>query len=282
MPVTNRMRCTILVLLVLCVPVPSVYALHPPLSRAETQPLLSVGLEPFPPLINLDATGLSVTWLRAVAEEAGYRLQIQLMPYSRARLALRMGQVDLIGHTPKGNETPEFYRVAQELDWSVATKLDVFALAAEDLTEERLSASRIGTPLGNANFVSQLTGVPMAQFVEHGLGQLVRMLQLGRIDAIIFERASVITHLQALPATPVFYRLVAEMPAGFALHNTNTQLAHALNAAAHRLSESRLPGEGYFEAHQAFLELPDKGLVPYFERAPVADGAHKLQGESPE
>jgi hypothetical protein len=37
-------------------------------------------------------------------------------------LALRSGQVDLIGHTLLGMETPDFYQAAQELDWFVDTK----------------------------------------------------------------------------------------------------------------------------------------------------------------
>lgn len=238
------------------------------------RPVLSAGLEPFPPLINEDGTGLSVTWLRALAAAAGYRLQVELMPYSRGQLALRAGQIDLLGHVPLGRETERFYLTAAELDWFVPTKLDVFALRPEMLAAGRLAQLRIGTPHGNSAFISLLTGIPEANFYEASLEQCVRMLQQGRVGALIFERASVMTQLQSagFADVPVYYRLVEEIPAGFAVHRTRSGLQRDLNAAVDEAAHSAI-----FHAYGEFLALPDYGRVPGLEdREPLGESAKRL------
>lgn len=237
------------------------------------RPVLSAGLEPFPPLINEDGTGLSVTWLRALAAAAGYRLQVELMPYSRGQLALRTGQIDLLGHVPLGRETERFYLTAAELDWFVPTKLDVFALRPEMLAADRLAQLRIGTPHGNSAFISLLTGIPEANFYEASLEQCVRMLQQGRVGALIFERASVMTQLQnAGFDAPVYYRLVEEIPAGFAVHRSRSGLQRDLNAAVDEAAHTAI-----FHAYGEFLALPDHGRVPGLEdREPLGESAKRL------
>ncbi|WP_166269222.1 substrate-binding periplasmic protein [Marinobacter caseinilyticus] len=221
-------------------------------------PVVRIGLEPFPPLINEDLTGFSVDWLKLMVTAAGYRAEIRLMPYSRARLALRTGKLDLIGHTPVNLETPEFYRQAQELSWAVPTKLDAYAMNRANLSAEALQHSAIGVPFGNAAFIAEVLGVPPAQVAEFSLGQLVGLLRLRRIDVVVFERGSVMTALQKAMNAPVYYRLIQQIPAGFAVTRSKPSLYLELEKAA-RANPLAMPMTG---PYGAFLALPDAGQVP--------------------
>lgn len=223
---------------------------------AADKPVLTVGLELFPPLIEENRTGYSVEWLQAVADEAGMELRVRIMPYSRAKIALMTSQVDLIGHTPYGLETDRFYDYAVELDHRVPTKMDAFALSPDDLDFEAGYMELIGTPFGNSAFIADLTGVTRDRFVEASLTRIVNMMLAGRVHTVIFERMSVVTQLRYQANQPVYYRLVKEIDAGFAARRDNEALVKRLNAAA-----KRVDAEAIYKPYANLLEWPDNGTI---------------------
>lgn len=224
-------------------------------ARADSD-RLRVGLEPFPPLILENGTGYSIDWLRALAKQAGMTLEVEIMPYSRAKVALMGGKVDLIGHTPYGLETDEFYRYAVELDARVPTKMDAFSLSVTGLNPTPDNGILIGAPFGNSAFISELTGIDRARFVEGSLPRLVSMMQAGRIDTVIFERMSVVGQIRKRAGPPVFYRLVKEIDAGFAVNRSRPTLLRRLNGAAARVDRKVIYGP-----YTNLLDWPDEGRV---------------------
>lgn len=220
-------------------------------------PVLRVGLEPFPPLIRENGSGESVDWLRAAAKSAGYRLHVVVMPYSRAKLALSLGEVDIIGHTPFGNESPGFYAYARELSWSIETSLDAFSPDPDRLSAEALSKDEIGTPFGNAEFLADLLQLPESHFIEGRLDNLSSMLKQRRLDVLMFERASVMSSLDKDGRVKIYYRQIREIPAGFAVAKGNVQLAQQLDKAMQGLDE-----KAYFSQYRRYLDMPKTGEVP--------------------
>lgn len=197
--------------------------------------VVRVGLEPFPPLVNANGTGYTVDLLKALEQHTDLQFQVNIMSYQRAKIELEKGNIDLIGHTPWGYESPIFYEYAKELSLKVPTRLDIFALSPEHLTLTHSKEHRIGTPPGNAEFMAELTQTPLKQFIESPLNSLVNMLFLKRIDAILFERSSVLTTLEALQKHPAVHRktITSRIFAGLAVADTprGVQLAHSIDQA---------------------------------------------------
>lgn len=220
-------------------------------------PTLRVGLEPFPPLIRENGSGDSVDWLRAAAKSAGYHLHVIIMPYSRAKLALSLGEVDIIGHTPFGNESPGFYAYARELSWSIETSLDAFSYDPDRLSADALSRDEIGTPFGNAEFLAGLLLLPESHFIEGRLENLSLMLKQRRLGVLIFERASVMNSLDKDGWAKIYYRQIREIPAGFAVAKGNVLLAQKLDKAMQGLDE-----KAYFSHYRRYLDMPKTGVVP--------------------
>ena len=225
-------------------------------TMAANKPVLTVGLELFPPLVNDNRTGYSVEWLQAVADEAGMTLSIRMMPYSRAKVALMAEQIDLIGHTPYGLEADRFYDYAAELDHRVPTKMDAFALSPSELDFEAGYMELIGTTFGNSAFIADLTNVSRDRFVEASLTRIVNMLLAGRLHTVVFERMSVVTQLRHQARQPVYYRLVRQIDAGFAVRRDDEALLERLNAAAERVD-----AETIYKPYIDLLNWPDRGTI---------------------
>ncbi len=230
------------------------FALHwLPLGAQEVE----VRLEPFPPLVNEDGSGLAAELLAELEQASGLKFNIRIMPYSRAKHEVRMGAADMLGPVPLGKETDEFYGWARELDWHFDTRSDLYALEPENLDPDNLEALIIGVPRGNGEFFSELTGVPVDQFRESSLTNLARMLATGRVDALLFERASTFDTLSRLGIEGVHYRNLFSIPAGFAVHGENgRELAEELDVMLGEIDSLSVTS-----AYQRFLELPDEGVV---------------------
>lgn len=180
---------------------------------------VQVKLEPFPPLVNSDGSGLAPQLLRHLETLSELRFDIEVMSYSRAKFLLQSGDADLIGPVPIGLESKEFYRDAVELNWQVDTAADLYVMDRKLLDQKTLHELDIGTPLGNARFFADLTGVPARNFVEATLESLVQMLVIGRIDVLLFERASTLSALRDMGVEGAYYRNLITIPAGFAVRS---------------------------------------------------------------
>jgi polar amino acid transport system substrate-binding protein len=72
---------------------------------------------------------------------------------------------------------------------------------------EQLPNGSIGTLTGNAEFFSKIVNVPVIKFVEvSSLKQLVKMLALGRLSVILFERVSTMSTIKELNIENIYYK----------------------------------------------------------------------------
>ncbi|WP_368171002.1 transporter substrate-binding domain-containing protein [Aeromonas sp. R9-2] len=216
-----------------------------------------VGLEPMPPLINPDATGYTVTLLKKIEEVSDLKFNIKIKPYVRIRKELKHGSLDLIGHTPYQNETPDFYQYAQDLSWNVISIADIYATSEDKLN--LMSARKIGTPRGNAEFHSAALGIPIAKFTASGdIDSLLKMLEAGRIDIFLFERAATMKEIKNLNIRGFFYKKVMVMPSTLSLRKGPE--GDALKLKIER-SINKINQEDVFEEYNRYIEMPEKGVV---------------------
>ena len=223
---------------------------------------MKVGLEPFPPVINQDGSGIAISLLLAVSQQTNLDFDIELMTYDRAKKALFNGKLDLIGLTPKGEESPEFYQHADELLWSFETTVDVFSPNRQLLSLENIANKSIGTLIGNADFIAQITQIPREKFVEvSNLEQLVVMMTKGRIKQAIFERVSMMTTITRLGLPRIHYQKLMNLPASFAVRKTQAgkKLKTQLDAALKTLDT-----DVYLEHMYHYNRLADSGVVSTF------------------
>ncbi len=183
---------------------------------------ITVGLEPFPPLINEDGSGILISLLKQIATETEFEFTFELMTYARAKRELENTRIDLIGLTPQHNETNDFYQYAEELNWSINTNLDLFTMRQPPVALDKFADFTIGTLRGNAEFFSQILKIKQEKFIEvSALAQLVKMLKKGRIKAIIFERISTMLTIKQLKAEGIYYQKLTSIAASFAVQNNN-------------------------------------------------------------
>lgn len=221
--------------------------------------VIRVRLEPFPPLITEQGGGLAVDILRHAEQQLPYRFDIQIMSYSRARFLLERGQADVLGATPAGAESEAFYRYAEELAWRAEMNVDLFVLDPALLAPERRRTLLLGTPLGNGAFLAELTGLPRQNFIETTLPNLVRMLRAGRIDGILFERASTMTAIQEQQLPGVHYQRLLSQPASLAV--ARTAQGRALKAALDPFFNSEYAQQKLQQYHR-YNAMPLRGVVP--------------------
>ncbi len=228
-----------------------------------SQPLMAetvrVGLEPFPPLITEDGGGHSIDLLKAIEKGSDLRFDITIMPYSQAKDMLREGKLDLIGHTPKGKETQDFYAFAQDIDWSVITILDIYGLNKEGIAEGSFrSLEAYGAPEGNKEFFSEMFGIPVEKFVEGDLEQLLDYLKAGKIDAFMFDRASSMYTIKRLQVPNVHYRMLSDIGAGFGVRKDDqgAYLKNRMDSAIQSIDIQKAL-QGYY----MFISQPSEGIV---------------------
>ncbi|PKM22414.1 MAG: hypothetical protein CVV10_04420 [Gammaproteobacteria bacterium HGW-Gammaproteobacteria-14] len=220
--------------------------------------VVRVKLEPFPPLVNSDGSGLAPQLLKHLETLSELRFDIEVMSYSRAKFLLQNGEADLIGPVPVGMESKEFYFDAIELDWQVDTAADLYVMDRAMLDQKELHDFDIGTPLGNARFFAELTGVPARNFVETTLESLVQMLVTGRIDVLLFERASTLSMLRQMNIEEVFYQNMVTIPAGFAVraNEDGLRLKTLLDELLRDADISALLAE-----YELYMSMPAEGPV---------------------
>ena len=235
---------------------------------------ITVGLEPFPPLVNEDGSGFVINMLDALQENSALNFSYQIMTYARAKKELENHRIDMVGLTPKDSETQEFYQYAQELIWHFNTTVDLYSTSPSNFDLDKLPNNSIGTLIGNAEFFAELAGVPKEKFIEvSSLSRLVMMMARGRLKVILFERVAMMSTINELqsdltskvpsefnsPESPqkIYYKkfkiiaaslAVAKNEAGYKL---KSQLDKLLTHNTHQ----------YFETIAPFAKLPDTGVI---------------------
>ncbi|MCP4023821.1 MAG: hypothetical protein GY729_18400, partial [Desulfobacteraceae bacterium] len=147
----------------------------------------------------------------------------------------------------------------QDLTWFILSVVDVYAMTEANLDQQRFTKmKRIGTPHGNEHFFSALYKIPIECFYTSHLKNLLRMLEKGRLEMIIFARASTMTMVKKLKISKVYYRKLDSIPAGFAvrLDKNGTQLKTKLDGLIQKVDHHKI-----FKDYNHYLQLPDKGIV---------------------
>ena len=217
-------------------------------------------MEPFPPFVNAQGNGLTIDMLHAIEDISDLEFDIEIMTYARAKHQLKHNRIDIIGHTPKDLETPSFYQYAQELDWIVETTSDIFVFDHQYFDLGKLKNGRIGTTLGNADFLAKQMDIPRDKFIQTAtMRQLIDMFVKRRIDVLVFERVSVMTLLQEQKITGVYYQSIGKVPASLGVYK---------NASGDELKKKldglikQLPLDEIFSGYLKYTILPEKGKVP--------------------
>jgi len=223
---------------------------------AET---IKVSVEPFPPLINEDKTGASITLLKEIEKVTDLKFEIIIAPYNRAKLDLKSGKTDLIGHTPHGKETQDFYAYAQDLAWSIPAVTDIYAMKKETIEPSSFAAIKvIGVPRGNKEFFSELYKIPLTKLYEGELDNLLKMLKIGRINAFIFERASSMETLKKLKIEGVSYKALEVIGASFGTRKDaqGSALKEKLDKAIKTIDVKKI-----YKGYETYTNMPSKGVV---------------------
>lgn len=219
-----------------------------------------IGMEPFPPFVDAQGAGLTIDMLHAIEDISDLEFTIEIMTYARAKNQLKNNRIDIIGHTPKNLETPEFYLYAQELDWIIDTTSDIFVFDRQNFDLGKLKKGRIGTTLGNADFFARQMGIPREKFIQTAtMRQLVDMFVKRRIDVLVFERVSVMTLLQEQKITGVYYQSIGKVPASLGVFKSSS--GDKLKKKMDDLIK-QLPLDDIFSGYLKYTTLPSKGKVP--------------------
>ncbi len=221
---------------------------------------IKVGLEAFPPLIVDASSGYTIEMLKEIEKISDLEFQIALNNYSRVKVQLETQQIDLMGHMAIDFEQ---YDYALPLAWSIPSKNDVFSLKPENVNPEIfVTLKRIGIPRGNKEATGAMIGAPLDSLRElNSMDALVQMLKLGRVDAISFERASVMTMIQKTKLPNVHYQLHPPEPIATGLGVQNNAKGKALKQKLESLIR-QLDQEKIFGEYLKYVNLPDSGIVP--------------------
>ncbi len=113
-------------------------------------------------------------------------------------------------------------------------------------------------PLGNKEFLSALSGIPVSKFYEGKIENLMKMLELGRIDLFIFERASSMTTIKKLKIKGVYYHYSTKLAASLAVRKDKkgSKLKSRIDALFKKIDKKFI-----FNNYFKFMELPKKGEV---------------------
>jgi polar amino acid transport system substrate-binding protein len=220
---------------------------------------LHIGIEPFPPIITESGTGYAIDMFKAIEAISDLKFHFHVMNYARAKKELNNNSLDLIGLTPKGYETADFYQYAEDLEWSLPAKIDLFTLNKNYFNTLALPEQSIGTLRGNADFFSELLDIPRNKFIEvSSLAQLIQMLERKRLNVITFERAATMSTLEKFKVTDVYYKKVAEVPASFAVQNNESgkELKVKIDYYLNKIKSNH-----YFTAYFHYQNLEDTGKI---------------------
>ncbi|OHD06466.1 MAG: hypothetical protein A2086_01815 [Spirochaetes bacterium GWD1_27_9] len=227
------------------------------LTVITAQQTVSVGVEPFPPMINEDGTGFTIDLLHEIEKVSDFKFDIKIYPYNRAKIELSLGTLDLIGHTPYKVETEEFYQYAQEIDWNIPTITDIYVKNKNNLNKiDKLK--KIGIPRGNKEFASSVTGIKIEQFYEGEINSLLKMLSTGRIDAFWFERVSSMTTLKKLGITDIYFKQLPTQKISIGLavkkDDKGDKLRKKLEDSLKKIDQNKV-----FAAYYEYANLPEIG-----------------------
>jgi len=101
-------------------------------------------------------------------------------------------------------------------------------------------------------------GTPIYHFIQGYLQSLVRKLKNGKINALLFERASVMSTIKRSKVPGVQYFRIGKVNASFAVRKgrKGTKLKKKINRAIKKIDKNKIFGK-----YMRYFRLPDKGIV---------------------
>jgi len=180
----------------------------------EPRELIRIGLEDTPGLLQPDRKGVIDLVLAHIEKRTKYKFKVTYLSYVRAKIEMKKGNLDMIGLTPHGQETGDFYEYAQELDWSFNTNLVLFCNTKENLKLE--NGEMIGTPIGNEGFISKQLGVNVSRLKTGSLQSIILRVSKKREPCLAFEEVSTLTLGKELGISQLHYRIIGEVRGSFA------------------------------------------------------------------
>ena len=234
---------------------------------------IHIGIEPFPPILTENKEGYAIDMFKAIESISDLKFHFHVMNYARAKIELKKNNLDMIGLTPKGYETADFYQYAEDLHWSVTAKVDLFSQDKKYFNTQALPAQSIGTLRGNADFFSELLHIPRDKFIEiSSLPQLIQMLERKRLNVITFERAATMLTLEDFDVTNVYYKKVAEIPASFAVRKNESgkKLKAKIDSFLSKIKSSH-----YFTDYFQYQNLADSGIINQADNKTITQSHNK-------
>jgi len=163
-----------------------------------------------------------------------------------------------MGHIPYKLESPEFYKFAQELEFKVDVKADLYVMDPKKFSD--LANLKIGVPRGNEELASKVLGVPVKNIYPGAAESLLQMLEIGRIDAFWFERGSTIEMLIKLKIKGVSYQRFPTQPMQAGLAVIASGKGNELKARLDQLLAKAGTAQ-YLSGLSVYSKLPDSGVV---------------------
>lgn len=187
--------------------------------QENEEPLIKIrlGLEVTPGLLQVDGDGLIDRALREIENKSSIRFKRTYLSYTRAKIEMEKGNLDLIGLTPHRHETKSFYKYARELDWNFSTNL--ILLCSSEKALDLKKGELIGTLSGNEEFVSEIAGVDIESFREGSLESILLRVKKKRIPCVSFEEISTLKIAMSLKMDGLYFRKLGEVRGSFAIMN---------------------------------------------------------------
>jgi len=228
------------------------------ITNAET---VRVGLEPFPPLINEDGTGLLIDLFKKVESKSDFTFKIEIMTYTRALTMLEKKELDLIAITPQGGSEPAFYEYGLDIEWSIPVRNAIFTTSSTVLSDSEIKGMKmLGIPQGNADFFNAIYGIPKDNFYEGAIVNLLGMLKKGRINGFLFERTASIVNIKKQKISGLYYQVLDEEPVGASMSVQKSDSGKKLKAKLDELLKSE-DISNIFTVYEEVEKLPKTGAV---------------------
>jgi ABC-type amino acid transport substrate-binding protein len=144
---------------------------------------------------NEDGTGYYTDVFKAIYEPKGIAVVVKYLPYKRARDMLESGNVDVMLGPYKGEQVDGNYS-AHPLEMDVVDAAVTPAMAASWQGIESLEGKKVGAISGNE--FDQYASVKMQYREVSNLKSLLKMLNHGRIDAVLDYEADIVSMQQKL------------------------------------------------------------------------------------
>lgn len=227
---------------------------------ASTQ--IDVTLNPLSPFTNTDGTGLSIDFFNAIESHSSYRFTINSAHFDAAKLRLRRQETDIIGHIGMNYESKSLDKFLQRIDFRFPMMIDLYV--KDPAVMDQLHTLKIGVLRGSQQIAANVSGIPISQFTGFSnLNKAFKNLAKGTIDAIYYERASLLNASKAFKIKGLYFIQRPANPLYFGYATAKSEQGDKLKAALDKII-LKMDTSTLFKGYQHYMDMPQKGLVKDF------------------